>query len=51
MPQPPANAAKELNKLVNKEETGMNRELFQKHFKYERPSSMLRELFHMKKKK
>ena len=36
---------KKFNKLINNEEMGMNRELFQRHFKFQRPSSMLSELY------
>ena len=32
------------NEWINKEETDMNRELFEKHFKIQRPSIMLRYL-------
>ena len=42
---------KELNRLINKEETGMNRELFQKHFGFQIPSAMLKDLFHTNNKK
>ena len=37
-------SVKELNKLVNKEETDMNWELFQKHFKFTKPSALLKKL-------
>ena len=39
------------SELVNKEETDMNRELFQKHFNFHKPSAMLRELYRIKNKK
>ena len=33
---------RKFNELVNKKETDINRELFQKHFKFQRPSDMLK---------
>ena len=33
------------NEWVNKKETGINYELFQKHFKFQRPSVMLKSLY------
>ena len=42
------NNVKKLSELVNKEKTGMNRELLQKHFNFAKPSVMLRELYRMK---
>ena len=49
--KPTEDSAKELSELVNKEETDMNRELFQKNFNFSRPSAMLRELYRMNNKK
>ena len=40
------NNVKELSKLVNKEESSMNKNLFQKPFRFDRPSALLRSLFH-----
>ena len=40
--KPTETSAKELSKLVNKEETSMSRDLFQKHFSFDRPSALLR---------
>ena len=34
-----------LNKWIKKEETGINRELFQKHFKMQRPSDMSKAVY------
>ena len=42
---------KELSKLVNKEETIINWGLFQKHFKFTKPSALLRELYCIKNQK
>ena len=33
---------KELNELITKEETGMNRELFKKYFNFQMPTAMLK---------
>ena len=33
------------NKWVNKKETGINRELFKKHFNFQRPSDMLKTVY------
>ena len=33
------------NKLINKKETDINKELFKKHFNFQRPSSMLKDLY------
>ena len=49
--KPTEDSVKKLSELVNKEETDMNRELFQKHFNFEKPSALLRELCHIKNKK
>ena len=49
--KPTENSMKKLSELVNKEETYMNRKLFQKHFNYAKPSAMLRELYRMKNKR
>ena len=45
------NYVKELNKLISKEETGMKRELFQKHFNIQRPIFMLKYLYRTNFKK
>ena len=37
--------ANAFNKLINKKETGINKELFKKHFNFQRPSSMLKDLY------
>ena len=34
----------EFNGQINKKETNINRELFRKHFNFQRPSSMLKSL-------
>ena len=31
--------------MINKKETGINKELFKKHFNFQRPSSMLKDLY------
>ena len=41
----------EFNKWVNKKETGINRELFQKHFKFQRSGDMLKTLYTINDKK
>ena len=41
---------KELYKLANKEETSINKDLFQKHFSLDKPSALLRSLSHTKDK-
>ena len=41
----------EFNKWVNKKETGINRELFQKHFKFQRSGDMLKTLYTTNDKK
>ena len=33
------------NEQINKEETGINTELFEKHFNFQRPSDMLKSLY------
>ena len=42
---------KEFTKLVNNEEMSINRELFQRNFKFQRLSSMLRELYSTENKR
>ena len=37
--------ANEFNELINKEETDINSELFQKHFNFWRPSEMLKAIY------
>ena len=37
--------ANPFNELINKKETGINKELFKKHFNFQRPSSMLKDLY------
>ena len=39
------------NEWVNGKETGMNCELFQKHFKFQRPSDMLKSVYKTNDKK
>ena len=36
--------ANEFNKWINKQETGINNELFKNYFKFQRPSDMLKSL-------
>ena len=49
--KPTENSVKELSKKVNKEETDMNWGSFQKHFKFTKPSALLKELYRIKNKK
>ena len=42
---------RKFNELVNKKETDINRELFQKHFKFQRPSDMLKFVYTTNDKK
>ena len=49
--KPTENSVKKLSELVNKEEADMNRELFQKHFNFDKPSAILRELYRIEIKK
>ena len=42
--KPTKNDLKEFNERVNKKRTGVNSEFFQKHFKMQRPSNMLKAL-------
>ena len=49
--KPTENSVKKLSELVNKEETEINWELFQKHFKCTNASAFLRELYRIKNKK
>ena len=37
--------ANPFNELINKKETGINKELFKKHFNFQRPSSMLKDIY------
>ena len=37
--------ANEFNEWINKEETGINRELFNKHFHYQTPSALFKDLY------
>ena len=41
---------KELSKLVNKEQTSMKSDLFQKHFSFDRPIALLKSLSRAKDK-
>ena len=41
----------DFNESVNKNETGINRELFQKHFSFQRPSDMLKAVYTANNKK
>ena len=36
---------KEFKEWINREETGINSELFQKHFNFQRPSDMLKAVY------
>ena len=42
---------KKFNELINKEEMGINRELFQKHFKFQMPSAMLKAAYNADSKR
>ena len=42
---------RKFNELVNKKETDISRELFQKHFKFQRPSDMLKFVYTTNDKK
>ena len=42
---------RKFNELINKKETDINRELFQKHFKFQRPSDMLKFVYTTNDKK
>ena len=48
--KPTENSVKKLSELVDKEETDLNRELFQEHFKFSKSSLLLRELYCIKNK-
>ena len=48
--KPTENSVKKLSELVDKEETDLNRELFQEHFKFSKSSALLRELYCIKNK-
>ena len=47
--EPPKKPTKDdlnkFNKWINKKETGINYELFNKHFKFQRPSDMLKSVY------
>ena len=43
--KPTKDNSNKLNKWVNKKETDINRELFNKHFKFQRPSDMLKSVY------
>ena len=47
--EPPQKSTKDVvsnfNKWVNKKEIGINSEIFQRHFKFQRPSDMLKDLY------
>ena len=49
--KPAKNSVKKLSKLINKEETDMNWRLFQKHFKFTKPSALLKKLYCKRNKK
>ena len=49
--KPTEDSVKKLSELVNKKETDMNWGLFQKDFKFTKPSALLRELYRNKSKK
>ena len=42
---------KNFNELINKEEIGTNRELFQRYFSFQRPSEMLNFVYNTNDKK
>ena len=42
---------RKFNEWVNKKETGINRELFNKYFNFQRPSDMLKTVYTTNKKK
>ena len=42
---------KELNELIIKKETGINRELFKKYFNFEMPTAMLKALYNLNVRK
>ena len=41
----------ELNELITKKETGINRELFKNYFKFQMPTAMLKTLYNLNDKK
>ena len=41
----------ELNELITKEQTGMNRELFKNYFKFQMPTAMLKTLYNLNDRK
>ena len=43
--------ASNFNTWINRKETGINSEIFQKHFKFQRPSDMLKSLYTTNDKK
>ena len=43
--KPTKSVVKEFIELINKEETGINSELFKKHFRFQIPSAMLHDLY------
>ena len=53
--EPPKESTKDdvskFNEWVNEKETDINSELFQKHFKFQRPSDMLKTLYNTNDKK
>ena len=42
---------KELNELIIKKETGINRELFKKYFNFKMPTAMIKVLYNLNDKK
>ena len=48
---PEVSDVKGFNKLINREEMGINRELFQKLFKFQSPSAILKHLYNTDSKK
>ena len=44
-PKKPKDDLNKFNKWINKKETGINHELFNKHFKFQRPSDMLKSVY------
>ena len=45
--KPTKNDVRELNKLITKEETDMNNELFKRYFNLQMPTAMLKDVYTM----
>ena len=48
--KPPKADANAFNERINKEETDINKELFKKHFNFQRPGSMLKDIYQINDK-